>query len=82
MNFGKALLGFFSYRAYVSLKIDSPNLTKKSSGLLKDWWSISLISLIFTIHGRTQASIEAIFWQSDGYDSEIKSVAESQVIVK
>ena len=29
----------------MSHKSDSPNLTKKSSGLLKDWWSICLSSL-------------------------------------
>ena len=41
VNFDKAPLEF-SYRAHVSHKNDSSNLTKKSSGLLKDWWSICL----------------------------------------
>ena len=42
INFEKAPFGLFPYRAYVSHKNDSPNITKKSSGLLKDWWSICL----------------------------------------
>ena len=36
INFEKAPLARFPYRAYLTHKNDSPNLTKKSSGLLKD----------------------------------------------
>ena len=38
----QVLSGLFPYGAYVSRKNDSPNLTEKCSGLLKDWWSICL----------------------------------------
>ena len=42
INFQKAPLGLFLYRAYISHKNDSPNLSKKSSGLLMDSFSICL----------------------------------------
>ena len=42
-NFEKAPLGLFPYRAYMSHKIDSPNLNKRSIGLLKDWMLICIL---------------------------------------
>ena len=53
----------------MSHKNDSPNLSKKSSGLLKDDY---LISVVVSIHGRPQASIAAIFRQSAGYINQFK----------
>ena len=60
----------------MSHKNDSANLTKKSSGLLKDWWSICL-SYFFnvSIHGKPQTSIAANFRQSAGYVIGITLVA-------
>ena len=68
IDFEKLPLGFFPYRAYVFHENDSANLTKKSSGLLKDGsQSVYLISLVFSIHERPQASIAAIFRPYAGY---------------
>ena len=46
-------------------KNNSPNRTKKSSGLLKDWWSI-LLSCFFSCFNSWKATV-AIFRQSAGY---------------
>ena len=67
-NFEKASLGFFPYKAYVSHKNDSSNLTKKSIKGLVVNLSI-LYFLIVSIHGRPQVlsllffgNLPAMFW--------------------
>ena len=58
----------------MSHKNNSPNLTKRSTGLLKtDGQSVYLNSLVVSIHGRPQASNAAIFQQSSGHVFSIQS---------
>ena len=54
------------------IKMTVPNLTQKSSGLLKDWWSICILFLqLFQFNGRPQASIVAFFRRSADYVDEV-----------
>ena len=61
--FEKAPLGPFPYRAHMSHKNDSPNLTKNSSGLLKDWWSNCLSNFFSFFNSWKVTSVyRGYFW--------------------